>query len=255
VWLSSTRHNAPVPTENQIEAVDRALVGPLFDSRQQLDQLRDELRASGLLESLATAQSEFTANVVGQTSRGRPYVFGGNPRRSALGRLYAVLRLLAPRTVLETGVCNGVSTSVILLALERNGAGELFSIDFPEYEGADSGEQFWSGKGGAVVPAGKDPGWLVPDRLRERWQLAIGRTQDELPPLLDRLETIDFFMHDSEHSYDCMSFEFRLAYPRLRERGVLASDDTTWNTSFADFAAALPRPVYPLGESAALLIK
>jgi predicted O-methyltransferase YrrM len=236
--------------------VDPALVGPLFESRAQLDGLREELRASGLLDSLAAAQSDFAVKVVGETPRGRPYVFGGNPRRSALGALYAVLRLLRPQTVVETGVCNGVFTSVILLALGRNDAGRLFSIDFPEYEGAAAaGEEIWSGKGGAVVPAGKKPGWLVPDRLRDRWQLTIGRSQDELPPLLDRLETIDFFFHDSEHSYECMSLEFRLAYPRLREGGVLASDDTTWNTAFADFAAALPRPTYPLGESAAMLIK
>lgn len=236
--------------------MNRALVGPLFESREQVKSLREELRASGLMDELGAARAVFAAQVVGETARGRPYVFGGNPHRGAMGALYAVVRVLAPERVVETGVCNGVSTSVILLALERNGAGELHSIDYPEYEAADAGAaEFWSGKGGAVVPAGKEPGWLIPASLRHRWELTIGRSQEELPPLLDRLGTIDFFLHDSEHSYECMSLEFGLAFPRLREGGVLASDDTTWNTSFADFAAALPRPVYPLGESAAMLIK
>ena len=51
--------------------------------------------------------------------------------------LYALMRRLAPRTVVETGVCNGFSTAFILAALERNGAGELHSLDFPEVIGED----------------------------------------------------------------------------------------------------------------------
>ena len=49
-------------------------------------------------------------------------------------------------------------------------------------------------------------------RSEERWSLTIGRSQDELPTLLERLGEIDLFVHDSEHSYECMDFEFRAAW-------------------------------------------
>jgi len=52
----------------------------------------------------------------------------------------------------ETGVCNGVSTAFLLLALERNGDGELYSIDLPEIAGEEYEQgTFWDGKGGALV--------------------------------------------------------------------------------------------------------
>jgi hypothetical protein len=238
------------------DPLDDALVGPVFESQAQLDSFRTELESSPLLAELRTIQADFRSSVSGVTARGRPYVFGSNTNRSALGRLYAVLRALRPRTLVETGVCNGVSTSVVLLALEANGAGRLYSIDFPEYaDERSSGVEFWSGKGGAVVPPGREPGWLIPRSLRERWHLTIGRSQEALPPLLDRLGTIDFFFHDIEHSYDSKSFEYNVALHQKREGGVLSSDDTTWNTAFPDFAAAVTRPIFSLGESARLLIK
>jgi hypothetical protein len=106
-----------------------------------------------------------------------------------------------------------------------------------------------------VVPPGKQPGWLVPRRLRARWELTLGRSQEQLRPLLERLRAIDFFLHDSEHSYECMTFEFRLAFAHLEDGGVLGSDDTKWNSSFSDFAASVSRPSLSLGDSARLLIK
>jgi predicted O-methyltransferase YrrM len=103
-----------------------------------------------------------------------------------------------------------------------------------------------------VVPTGKEPGWIIPDHLRHRWELTIGRSQDRLPTLLGELGKIDLFLHDSEHSYDCMSFEFRTAFGHLRSGGILASDDASWNSAFEDFAASVNRSVQPLGRFVAL---
>ena len=44
----------------------------------------------------------------------------------------------------------------------------------------------------------------IPPELKQRWTLILGRSQEELPPLLERLGTIDSFMHDSEHSFECV---------------------------------------------------
>jgi hypothetical protein len=140
--------------------------------------------------------------------------------------------------------------------LERNGRGELHSVDLPEVAGEeyDPGT-FWEGKQGAAIPPGKKAGWMIPDDLRARWRLVLGRSQDELPPLLNRLGAIDFFMHDSEHSYECMRFEFDAAWPALREGGVLVVDDWNWNDAFTELARETGRTPITLGKKLALLRK
>jgi Methyltransferase domain len=153
-------------------------------------------------------------------------------------------------------VCNGVSTAFVLLALERNGAGELHSIDLPEVAGEEyEAGTFWDGKGGAVIPPGKEPGWMVPSELRDRWHLVLGRSQDELPGLMERVGEIDFFMHDSEHSYECMSFEFRSAWEALRAGGVLVADDVNVNTAWEEFTRAVERRPEELGPKLAMIVK
>jgi hypothetical protein len=171
-------------------------------------------------------------------------------------RLYALLRDQKPRVAVETGVCNGVSTAFLLLALERNGAGDLHSIDLPEVAGEEyEPGTFWDGKGGAVIPPGQEPGWMVPPDLRSRWKLVLGRSQDELPPLLERLGEIEFFMHDSEHSYDCMSFEFGAAWEALGDGGLLVADDVNVNSAWDEFTRAVGRRPRPLGPKLAMIVK
>lgn len=134
---------------------------------------------------------------------------------------YALVRALQPEMVVETGVANGVSTSYVLLAMEKNGRGHLHSIDIGDP---------------ASVPPGLAPGWAVPERLRGRWTMHLGDTRKLLPPLLERLGTLDLFIHDSLHTYEHMMFEFECAWPHIRPGGFLIADDALWNASFEDFA-------------------
>jgi hypothetical protein len=96
---------------------------------------------------------------------------------------------------------------------------------------------------------------MVPPELRGRWQLVLGRSQDELPPLLERVGEIDFFMHDSEHSYECMSFEFRTAWEALREGGVLIADDVNVNAAWAEFTRDVARRPQALGSKLSMITK
>ncbi len=137
--------------------------------------------------------------------------------------MYVVMRAFRPELVIETGVGHGISSIAILAALERNEVGELFSIDAPNLD------PFFK------LPVGKGPGWIVPERLKSRWHMQLGRSRDILPQILARLPQIDIFIHDSEHSYENMAFELETAYPRLRPGGLLISDDTNWNSAFAEF--------------------
>jgi predicted O-methyltransferase YrrM len=212
-----------------------------------------------LIDHLEHRATEFWDTVQGETPRGQRYNTGRVTGRDGYDeglRLYRLLRDVRPQVALETGVCNGVSTAFLLLALEDNGQGELHSIDLPEVAGEEYEQgTFWDGKGGAVIPPGKEPGWMVPVDLRHRWHLVLGPSQDELPPLLERLGAIDFFMHDSEHSYDCMSFEFRAAWEALREGGVLVADDVNVNTAWDEFVREVGREPETLGPKLAMIGK
>jgi hypothetical protein len=212
-----------------------------------------------LIDHLEVRAAEFWDTVQGETPRGQRYNTGRVTGRDGYDeglRLYRLLRDVRPQVAVETGVCNGVSTAFLLLALEDNGTGELHSIDLPEVAGEEYEEgTFWDGKGGAVIPPGKEPGWMVPPELRERWELVLGRSQDELPPLLDRVGQIDFFMHDSEHSYECMSFEFRTAWPALRVGGVLVADDVNVNSAWAEFTGEIGREPEELGPKLSMITK
>jgi predicted O-methyltransferase YrrM len=212
-----------------------------------------------LIDHLEERAAEFWNTVQGETPRGQRYNTGRVTGRDGYDeglRLYRLLRDLRPEVAVETGVCNGVSTAFLLLALEDNGVGELHSIDLPEVAGEEYEEgTFWDGKGGAVIPPGKDPGWMVPPELRDRWRLILGRSQDALPPLLERLGAIDFFMHDSEHSYECMSFEFRTAWEALRAGGVLVADDVDVNEAWPEFVRQVDRKPEALGPKLAMIVK
>lgn len=227
--------------------LEHRLVKRFFDSLAELRRYEQEL--TELRETVMAAHEEFFAEVGGQvTGRGHTASFG-NLAWGPSGRLYALIRKLRPTVLVETGVCNGVSTAMILQALERNGAGRLWSIDYPEYSDG-SVHDFSATKLGAVVPSGRKPGWVIPEPLRERWELIIGKSQEELPPLLDRLGTIDFLMHDSEHSYECMTFEMESAADHLAPGNLLVVDDSQWNDAFEHFVTRRGLPRYDLGGGA-----
>jgi predicted O-methyltransferase YrrM len=233
------------------EQVAREFVDGFLGGEDVLAHFRAEVEEARLVEQLQAGYEEYWG-IVDPASR---YNTGRLAYEEGI-RLYALVRKLRPRVAVETGVCNGFSTAFLLLGLERNEAGELHSIDLPEVVGADYRPgTFWEGKQGAAIPPGKEPGWMIPAQLRECWSLTIGRSQDELPQLLDRLGEIDLFVHDSEHSYECMDFEFRTAWPALREGGALVADDWNWNDAFAELARDVDRTPITLGKKLALLRK
>ena len=220
-----------------------------------LDRYKLETALANLITEIERNEAEFEKNILGITYRGNPYGFGGMRPEVSI-RLYGLVREFKPKNLVETGVCNGVSTAVILAALEMNHAGSLYSIDFPEYTDTTYEEgAFWDGKKGAVVPKGKLPGWVIPNKYRGRWNLILGRSQEKLPILLDKLGEIDFFLHDSEHSYECMTFEYQLAWKYLKSGGLLVSDDMSWNSSFYDFSRVHSREINIIDRNMAFIIK
>jgi predicted O-methyltransferase YrrM len=136
---------------------------------------------------------------------------------TALGLvLYVICRRQKPDIVVETGVASGVSSSYILCALEQNKRGQLYSIDLPWWQENQSG-------------------WLIPEYLRHRWHLILGRSSEKLTPLLRKVAGIDIFLHDSDHSYQNMLWEFQTAWKYLKAGGLLLAHNIDTNEAFSDF--------------------
>lgn len=204
-------------------------------SQANASKLQTELQQSGLVEALNTRLKDEFSALVGQRVRGKEAVPGGM-RTLHAELLWVIVRSQKPKTIVETGVCNGLSSAVLLEAIAKNGSGLLVSVDLPEFTDAQLNKfAVWDGKGGAAIPAGKDVGWLVSPEHLPSWRLELGPCQELLRPLLEELTPIDLFIHDSEHSYENQLFEFRAGFEALRPGGVLVATDITWSDAFDHF--------------------
>jgi predicted O-methyltransferase YrrM len=134
--------------------------------------------------------------------------------------LYGLTRWLRPAVVVESGGFIGMSSAFILKAFaDANlAATKLYSIEWSEdcEQGALIPDELRSASGGFIPMHGK-----VEDFLK----------RDQLPP------SIDMFLHDSSHSYRHMLWEFRQFWPRLRDGGLLVSNDVQMNAAFPEFIA------------------
>ena len=153
----------------------------------------------------------------------RQKIAGNSPQEDCI-TLYALVRALRPREVVETGMYFGASASFILRAMEQNGLGTLHSIDLPSEAGGPYGSPYGLG-------------CMVPSDLRQRWQVHWGDAKEILPHLLDELVEIDMFFHDSVHTDDFMIWEYETAWPAVRAGGMLCSHDVWRNRVFPDFVS------------------
>jgi hypothetical protein len=152
--------------------------------------------------------------------------FGGwDDADPAFGRAVWCLTVhLRPQTVVETGVARGITTRLILEALEREKAGHLWSIDRAPLDRRLHPEI------GAAVPA----------HLRSRWTFVPGTSRRVLPGLLDRIAPIDLFVHDSLHTERNLRFELTRALEAMGGVGALAADDVEQNAAFERFVEERP---------------
>lgn len=158
---------------------------------------------------------------------------GSESYRTYHTSLYVITRIMKPQAVVETGVFKGSSSFAILSALEKNEKGCLYSIDLP-----------------SARLKGKEVGWLVPENLLKRWHLQMGLSSDLLPDLLKDIEGgVDIFLHDSEHSYENMMWEYMYVLKAMREGGLILSHDISRNSAFKEFANCFSKDFfYMLGN-------
>ncbi|HEV2035660.1 MAG TPA: class I SAM-dependent methyltransferase [Candidatus Dormibacteraeota bacterium] len=179
---------------------------------------QDEGTTRAILAEPALAKIE--ADVVAASiGRRGPWPATYNADRALARCAYVVCRLVRPTVAVETGVAYGVTSAYILAALEVNSHGTLHSIDLP--------------------PLGGDASWigaLVPERLRSRWRLHVGLSRAKLPEIL-ALGPVDFFLHDSLHTYSTMRWELTSAWASLRDGGAMIADDIQSNDAFREVSA------------------
>lgn len=148
--------------------------------------------------------------------------------------LYFLIREVKPEIIIETGVHRGVSSLFILQALHDNNKGKLFSIDLPLAEYVTDSKISTK----SILPT-KKIGVCVPKHLQDKWDLILGDSKKELPKILKKIDSLDVFLHDSKHTYEHMTWEYKTIWPYLKLNGVLVSDDTNWNESFKDFCSQM----------------
>lgn len=122
--------------------------------------------------------------------------------------------------VVETGVAHGVTSRTILEAFRDDRRHHLWSIDVPPHNPAMR----------------RHTGMAVEDSLRPMWTYVEGSSRRWLPVLLDRVGSIDMFVHDSIHTQRNVLFELEQAWPALRPGGCMIVDDIDSNWGFHIFS-------------------
>lgn len=130
-----------------------------------------------------------------------------------------------PAVVVETGVARGVTSRIVLEALDRNDWGHLFSIDLPH-----PFEKSLHAQTAAAVPAAR----------RTRWTYIEGSSRRRLPALLRAVPQVDLFIHDSLHTARNTRFEMESTLDVLAPGGIMIVDDISTHQAFADFAREFP---------------
>lgn len=87
--------------------------------------------------------------------------------------IYALVRALRPKQCLEIGVADGCTSTHILAALARNGAGQLLSVDISPEVGRN-----------------------IPEELQGRWTFTCGDAMEIKLP-----KHVDFILEDGPHTY------------------------------------------------------
>lgn len=136
--------------------------------------------------------------------------------------IWCLMSHLRPEKVVETGVARGVTSRIILEAMERARSGHLWSIDLPAMDPTLHAEI----------------GIAVPENLHRRWTYITGTSRKRLPTLLAEIGRIDLFVHDSSHTERNVLFELHQAWGAMAS-GAVVADDVQQSPGFARFRAPL----------------
>jgi len=142
--------------------------------------------------------------------------------------LYVLVKSKNPQFLVETGVANGISTNAIMSALDEDSSpGTLHSFDIlPETKYAYTGKGNWN--------------FHLLDKKRTHKQLSVAVGNSPL---------LDIWLHDSNHGYRWQKFEYLLALSRLKEGGILISDDIDASPAWGELSKSHFKESYIIFDS------
>ena len=120
--------------------------------------------------------------------------------------LYALIRALKPRNVLELGTWHGASATHILQALRDNGNGTMDCIDNRAY-------------GDIVI------GDMIPDGLRPFATMHATSLEEAIEIAIEEKYTYDFIFEDAMHDAPQVEFVWKHADALLNPGGMIISHD------------------------------
>jgi predicted O-methyltransferase YrrM len=173
--------------------------------------IKSEPLLFGILENLQKGYLLFEKEVVELPVR----IAGDNwnAGRNLSAFLYAYCMEKKPKVVVETGVANGITTRMIMHAIESYG-GTLHSFDvLPECAGVYRGSGNWNFH-------------LLPKKEERK----------KLSSITQQIPNIDLWLHDSDHGSSWQAFEYGLAWNRLFGGGMLISDDIDASPAWGEFS-------------------
>ena len=112
---------------------------------------------------------------------------------------YCLIRITRPGIVVETGTEKGLGSLIIQRALDMNNYGKLYTFDLDKYAGS-----------------------LLDSNDKEKISLLIGDSIESI----GRLNEIDFFIHDSDHSAEHEKKELEAIQGKLSCNAIVLSDNS-----------------------------
>ena len=127
---------------------------------------------------------------------------------------YALIRAMKPNIVVETGTEKGLGSLVIAEALRKNGIGKLVTIDMEPGSGL-----------------------LIGPEYSEVVERMIGDSLE----CLEKIDAIDMFIHDSDHSAVHEAAEFAAVASRLSPHAIVVSDNAHVTDELAKWSSRTGR--------------
>jgi predicted O-methyltransferase YrrM len=122
---------------------------------------------------------------------------------------YAVVRILKPQLIVETGVDKGLGTVALAAAVLKNGKGRVVGTDINPNAGA-----------------------LLSGQYRTVAEIMYGDSIKSLEKLTD----IDLFINDSDHSIEYECAEYQTIVKRLSPKAIIIADNAHVGTALMDWA-------------------
>jgi hypothetical protein len=173
----------------------------MLGNRQDLQRFLQGDEAERSIESI---RHEFDKQLAGY-GYNLPFPVEFNADKSFALLVFAIARFLHPEKVVETGIGYGVASALILLALKKNGKGNLMSMDLHPLSD----------------PEGKFIGIGVPQELHDNWKVFSGSSRRLLPKIITECGTVSLFVSDSANVFTLQRYEFNMVLPNLITNGAM----------------------------------